>query len=252
MTLIDTHCHLNFSPLGDDLDGVLARARRAGVDRVVVPAYDAETWQPIAELAAAHPGTIYPAYGLHPWASDQPLDHDRLAALLAADDAVALGEVGLDARVDSPPLDTQIPVLTSQLELAHDLGKPVILHCRGAFEELLAVLGRFDPPLRGVMHAWSRPAELALRFVGAGLHLGLGGAVTRRRARVRRAVTELPLDRVVLETDAPSIGLDDVRPENVEPRHVADIARALAELRGEPPQRIADVTTGNAEAVFRL
>ena len=160
--------------------------------------------------------------------------------------------MGLDSKIDSPALDAQTPVLTAQLELAHDLGKPVILHCRGAFEELLAVLERFDQPLRGVMHAWSRPAELALRFVGAGLHLGLGGAVTRRRARVRDAVGELPLDRLVLETDAPSIGLEDVRPKNVEPRHVVDIARAVAALRGESPQRVAEVTTGNAEAVFGI
>ena len=166
---------------------------------------------------------------------------------------VAIGEIGLDTKIEGPDLATQLPILRTQLELAIDLDLPVILHCRGAFEELLAEVDRFGGRLRGVLHAWSRGPELARRFVAAGLHLGLGGAVTRPRARrVRRTAEVLPVEHFVLETDAPSIGLDGVPAAETEPGHVADIAAALAEIRGETLATIAEVTTRNAERLFRL
>ncbi len=250
--LIDTHCHLNFAPLGDDPAAVLQRAAHAGVDRVIVPAYDHATWEPIVALAAAHPGVVRPALGLHPWVADHPLDLDHLADHLRESGAVAVGEIGLDTKVEEPALPAQVAALEKQLELARDLDLPVILHCRGAFAELDEILRRFSPRLAGVLHAFSRPPELAEQFLRLGLHLGLGGAVTRPRARVRQAVGEIPLERVVLETDAPSIGLDGVESENAEPRHVAQVAAAVAELRGVGPEQVAAVTTAAAERLFGL
>ena len=166
---------------------------------------------------------------------------------------VAVGEIGLDTKVEGPDLTIQLPILRAQFELAVDLDLPVILHCRGAFEELLVEVDRFGGRLRGVLHAWSRGPDLARRFVAAGLYLGLGGAVTRPRARrVRRTVEVLPAEHFVLETDAPSIGLDGVPAAETEPGHVADIAAAVAGIRGETVATIAEVTTRNAERLFRL
>ncbi|MEZ4386016.1 MAG: TatD family hydrolase [Candidatus Krumholzibacteriia bacterium] len=251
--LVDTHCHLTFPPLCDQLAAVLAHARQAGVARVVVPAYDPPSWAQVSALADAHPGVVFAAYGLHPWVADQALDLDGLATLLSRPGTVALGEVGLDGKIAGPSVAAQLPVLEAQLALAHDLGKPVILHCRGAFEELLAVLGRFTPRLRGVVHAWSRGPELARRFLALGLHLGIGGAATRPNARQLHAtVTSVPLERLLLETDAPSIGLDGVDPIACEPHHVADVARAVAALREEPRDQVAARTTAAAEALFGL
>jgi TatD DNase family protein len=250
--LVDTHCHLNFAPLADDAAAVLDRARHAGVTRVVVPAYDPATWDPIEELATAHAGAVFPALGLHPWVADHRLDLDDLAHRLRRSEAVAVGEIGLDARVDQPALTVQVAVLERQLELACDLDLPVILHCRGAFEDLAGILARFTPRLSGVLHAFARPAELAARFVGLGLHLGLGGAVTRPRARVRAAVAEIPVERLLLETDAPSIGLQGVPAQDAEPRHVAQVAAAVAELRGEAPAAVTAATTLAAERLFGL
>lgn len=165
--------------------------------------------------------------------------------------AVAVGEIGLDTKVDEADIERQVQVLRCQLELACDRELPVILHCRGAFPQLADEVRRFGGRLRGVVHAFSRGPELARELVELGLLLGIGGAVTRPRAdRVRRAVQRVPLDRLVLETDAPSIGLDGVPAEEAEPRHVADVAAALAEVLGEPIERVAEVTTGNAEALF--
>lgn len=256
MQFVDTHCHLYSLPPGEG-PAALARAAARGVTRVIVPAYDAASWADLPALAAL-PG-VFVAYGLHPWVADGS-DPNRIRNSLAhAIEAatcrpVAIGEIGLDAKLDAegPDLPTQLAILRPQLELAVDLDLPAILHCRGAFEDLLAEVARFGGQLTGVLHAWSRGPELAERFTRAGLALGLGGAVTRDKARVRRAAQTLPLEHFVLETDAPSIGLADVAPADTEPHHTADIAAALAELRGEPIATIAEVTTSHACRLFNL
>ncbi len=266
--LVDTHCHLNMPPLGDDPGAVLARAAATGVMQVIIPAYDLASWNPIISLAATYP-EVHAALGLHPWVAFEELspnphtcgvfaiqDHLAVAIKTAAQPIVAVGEIGLDTKVSPADgyadLPKQQEVLAAQLALAVDLDLPVILHCRGAFEELLAEVNRHGGKLRGVMHAYSRGIELAERIITAGLHLGLGGAATREKARVHKALARLPLDRIVLETDAPSIGLDGVLPEQTEPRHVRDIAAVIATARGEPVELIAEVTTSNAHALFRL
>jgi TatD DNase family protein len=249
--LIDTHCHLSYPPLADDLAGVLARAAAAGVSEVVVPAYDTGSWPQVGALAN-RPG-LFVAYGLHPWAAEEELRSDELAALLRGPGVVAVGEIGLDFKLDQFRRERQLELLDRQLELAVDLDLPVLLHCRGAFAEMTAAVERFAPRLRGVVHAYSRGPEPALRFVELGLHVAFGGAVTRPNARrARHTVQVVPLERIVLETDAPSIGLDGVPPEQAEPRHVREVAEALAGLRGESFATIARVTTENAHALLRI
>jgi TatD DNase family protein len=258
MTLTDTHCHLNAQPLGAAPDAVLTRATARGVTRVVVPAYDETSWPEVEAVAACD--NVFAAYGLHPWVAHEVppgalLDEfrERLASQLATKSLVAIGEIGLDTKIEESGLAEQLPVLETQLALARDLDLPVILHCRGAFEELLTAVNAHGGTLKGVLHAYSRGPELAERFVQAGLHIAFGGAVTRDRARrVRKTATRLPLDKIVLETDAPSIGLDGVLPEETEPGHVRDIAEAVAELRSEKLDTIAEVTTANAVRLFNL
>jgi len=233
------------------LPAVLDRAEQADVTKVIVPAYDPPSWDEVIALAAAHQDAIYPSLGLHPWVAGQPLDLDVLAGKLRDCSAVAVGEIGLDGKIESPSLEVQIPVLLQQLELARDLDLPVILHCRGAFEELLTMLERFSPRLPGVLHAFSRSPELARRFMKLGLHLGIGGAVTRMRARQTRATVEaVPLERLVLETDAPSIGLEGVEPIAAEPHHVRNVALAVADLRGITLEAVTTATTDNARRIF--
>lgn len=253
MRLIETHAHLDAKPLADDLAGVLARAREAGVSDIVAPAYDPESWDAVAALAAAHPG-VHPALGLHPWVADRDLDVDDLRAHLLACGAVAVGEIGLDAKIDGPEMERQVAVLRPQLRLARELDLPVILHDRGAAEHLAPLLREVygDAPVRGVVHAFSRGPELARRYLDLGLHLGFGGAVTRTDARARRAAATAPPERIVLETDAPSIGLQDVPAGACEPRHVREVCLALAGLRGLTADAAAALTTENARELFRL
>jgi len=251
MRLIDTHVHLDFPRLRDDLPAVLARARKTGVTAFVLPAYDVTGWDTVAEIAAVH-DDVFPALGLHPWKAHQDFDLDDLRVRLTACHAVAVGEIGLDAKIDAPDLDTQLPVFRAQLRLAHELDLPVILHCRGVFDTFIDVLAE-EGPVSGVAHAFSRGPDLARRLIDLGLHLGLGGAITRPRAkRPRRSAVVTPLDRIVLETDAPGLGMDGVPNGENEPANVSAVAAALAELRETTADEIADRTTRNAHDLFRL
>ena len=252
MRLVDTHCHLTEPPLADHLDEVLERAASVGVGEVVVPAYDTASWAGVAAVTASRPG-LHPAFGLHPWVANEELCLDELELLLRTGGAVAVGEIGLDFKIETFDRQRQLEVLDRQLALAVELDLPVLLHCRGAFPELTGAVARFAPRLRGVVHAYSRGPEPALAFVDLGLHIAFGGAITRPNARrARHTAAVVPLDRVVLETDAPSIGLDGVPPEAAEPRHVLDVATALAGLRGERLATIAAVTTATAHDLFRV
>ena len=249
MELVDTHCHLYVEPLGQDAAGVLARARAAGVATVVVPAYDLASWPLVHELALQD--GVLAMYGLHPWVADEELDMDRLTQALRGPRVVGVGEIGLDYRIEGPGGAVQLAALTKQLDLAVDLDLPVNLHCRGAFEELLRLLARYRPRLRGMVHAFSRGPDLARRFLDHGLMLSFGGAITRPRAeRARRSAQIAPLESILLETDAPSIGMEDLGPEEVEPCHTRSVALALAELRGSSLEDVARATTANAQRLF--
>lgn len=250
MELVDTHCHLYEPPLADDIDGVLSRSREAGVTDIVVPAYDTASWAKVRALAE-RPG-IHPALGLHPWVAGEALDPSGLRDALRECRAVAVGEIGLDAKVEGPSLDTQRRTLRLQLRVACELGLPVLLHCRGAFDELIVELRNFAPDLRGIIHAFSRDPNLGQRFLDLGMHLAFGGAVTRPGSKAGRSAAMVPEKRLLLETDAPSIALAEVPPERVEPRHVREIAEAVASLRGTTVEAIGQVTTANAKALLRI
>ena len=258
MTLIETHSHLYMPPLAAAFAAVQARARARQVTDIIIPAYDIPSWDLMTAYETV-PG-LHTAYGIHPWlAHDFPpggsLDEAiaKLKARLDAASPVAIGEIGLDTKIDTSGLDEQIPLLQAQLQLAVDRDLPVILHCRGAFDELLWAVNAHKGRLRGVVHAFSRGPDLGARFIDAGLHIAFGGAITRPTAkRPRKGALRLPLERILLETDSPSIGLDGVLPADTEPAHVADVAVALAKLRGLSLAEVAAVTTANARALFAL
>ncbi|MDD5306216.1 MAG: TatD family hydrolase [Deltaproteobacteria bacterium] len=249
--IVDTHCHLTIAPLSADVDGVLARASEAGVTRVVAAAYDTASWDPLAALSGRN--GVFVAFGLHPWVSSEELDLGRLERLLRGHNAVAVGEIGLDFKIEGCDRERQVRAFESQLDVAAALGLPVLLHCRSAFEEMLAILKRRPAPVKGVVHAFSRGPELMRRFLALGLHVAFGGAITRPGAdRARSSAAAAPVDRVLVETDAPSIGLEGVEANDVEPRHAAFVVRALASLRGLSFEDAALLTTANARRLFGL
>lgn len=250
MTWFDTHCHLDMGALAIRSAEVVARARAEGVEQVLAVAYNRASLATVSGLAGL-PG-VSCALGQHPWVADEELVRDELAAHLASSGAVAVGEIGLDFRLEkAPPRERQISQLVWQLELALDLNLPVCLHVRGAFDEMLQILGRFRPRLRGVVHAFSRAPALAERFVALGLHVAFGGTITQESAHAAHAAVKVvPLDRLLVETDAPAIALRGCPAAEVEPRHAAQVGRALAALRGLAADEVARITTGNACRLF--
>jgi TatD DNase family protein len=246
MRLFDSHCHLFMEPLGSAPAEVLERARAARVSRMLVPAVDIASWDAIRELTGL-PG-VYAAYGLHPWDAALGLDVNRLRDTLSVAGGIAIGEIGLDSKADGSPMVLQEQIFLAQLELALEMDLPVVLHCRGAFDEMLSILS--DPPfsgrIRGVVHAFSKGPELALRFLDLGLLIAFGGAVTRPGARrAHESAAFVPEDLFLLETDAPSIGLEGVEPGDAEPVHVARVALAMASIRKRTLEEVAETSWRN-------
>ncbi len=237
-------------PLGSSVGAVLRRASSAGITRYVVPAYDRASWRAASDLSE-RPG-VRCALGIHPWAAAEGVDGQTLERALQSSGAVAVGEVGLDGKVDVP-MDLQRKVLADQLEVALDLDLPVILHCRGDYDLLLSMLGCFEGSLRGVFHAFSRGPQLARSLVDLGLHLGVGGAATRPRARrIGRSLPGIPRERLLLETDSPSMGMDGVAPGESEPRDVRKVCVAAARTLEMEPGELAEITWRNADELFGL
>lgn len=248
--MVDTHCHLSFDPLESDIENVLKRSKDKGVTRIIHPSYDTASWSKVS--AMQHEG-VFPAFGLHPWVAEEKLDVETLENLLVKHKAVALGEIGLDYHLKIFDKDRQIEVFRLQLDIAKKLDLPVLLHCRGAFDDMFDILKEYSPDLKGVIHAFSKSPELAKRFLDLGYMIAFGGAVTRKNAhKARKSAAYVPIESILLETDAPSIGINNVDAKNVEPGHVAEIAEYLAEIRFIDITEVAAGTTKNAERLFNI
>jgi TatD DNase family protein len=251
--IFDSHCHLDDPEFDPDRDAVVARARAAGVLGQLVPAIDRGTWEKTREACASAPG-LHAAYGLHPLLLPQhrPEHLDELEAWIAAEAPKAVGECGLDHYVDGLDADTQRFYFRRQLEIARAAGLPVVVHARRAFEEAIAELRRL-PGLTGVVHSFAGSEEQARQLFGMGFCLGLGGPVTYERARrIRRVAASMPLEYLLLETDAPDQPDSTRRGQRNEPAFLVDVLACIARLRDEDPARVAQATSDNARRLFRL
>ncbi|WP_257385238.1 TatD family hydrolase [Tahibacter caeni] len=253
LPLIDSHCHLDAPEFDADRDAVVARARQAGVVAQVIPAIRAADWPALAALCGREPG-LHAAYGLHPlYLAEHAEAHlQGLRERLAAGGAVAVGECGLDYFVEGLDPDTQRRFFRGQLALAREFELPVVVHARRAVEEVIHTL-RDYPGLRGVVHSYSGSEEQARQLCRLGFLLGIGGPVSYSRAhRLRRIVAELPLEHLLLESDAPDQPPAAQRGERNEPASIAAVLDEIAALRSEPRETIAAATTANARRLFNL
>lgn len=249
--LIDTHCHLDFPVFDEDRARLLARARAAGVEQCVVPGVIADDWQRL--LSCCESFNLLPALGLHPCflARHQDSDLGVLEQLLMQYPVVAVGEIGLDFFIPEPEPERQLALFEAQLKLAQRFNLPVLLHVRKAHDQVLALLRRYRLERGGIVHAYSGSLQQAQQYLQLGFRLGIGGTLSYSRAkRLREIVTTLALESFVLETDAPDIPLADYRDEPNRPERVAEVAALIAQLRGEPLERVAEVTSRTAQALL--
>lgn len=251
--LIDSHCHIDAPEFDVDRDAVIARARAAGVSRQIVPAVSAAGWETLRSLCGAAPG-LHPAYGMHPmFLGEHRPDH--LIALrdwIERERPVAVGECGLDYFVEGLDAGQQSLYFEGQLRLARDFELPVIVHARRAVDAVMAAIRRFGP-LRGVVHSFSGSADQARRLHALGFLVGLGGPVTYTRAnRLRALAASLPIECLLLETDAPDQPDSGHRGQRNEPSRLTTVRDTIAALRGVEPEVVAQATTANAERLFRL
>lgn len=253
MSLIDSHCHLDADEFDHDRAQVIARAQAAGVRTQVVPAVTAASWPKLRETCQLADG-LYPAYGLHPMFLDQhrPEHLDQLREWIAREQPCAVGECGLDFFVEGLDAEQQQFYFDGQLRIAREFDLPVIVHARRAVDAVIAAIKQVGG-LRGVIHSFPGSPEQATQLHKLGFLVGLGGPLTYERAqRLQRLVAQLPLEQLLLETDAPDQPDANIRGERNEPARLTVIAETVARLRGESVEAIAGQTAANARRLFAL
>lgn len=255
LDLFDTHAHLHFPEFADDLDAVLTRARAAGVRRMLTIGTDVETSRAAIALAAREVD-VWASVGIHPHDAGEADDAAlvEIERLARAPRVVALGEMGLDFFRNLSPAEAQVRAFRTQLDIARRLGKPVLVHCRDAHDAVLATLGEARVGERGgIMHCFSGDAAIARRCLDLGLLISLAGPVTYPKARALPEVARMvPADRLVVETDCPFLPPQPHRGKRNEPAWVAITAARVAELRGEPVDRLAARMSANACALLGI
>ncbi|WP_164670610.1 TatD family hydrolase [Virgibacillus doumboii] len=253
--LFDTHVHVNARDFFDDRDETIQRAFDAGVKYMVVVGFDRETI-PIAMEIAEQYETIYAAVGWHPVDAVDMKDEDLawIEELSAHPKVVAIGEMGLDYHWDKSPKDVQKEVFRKQIALAKKVNMPIIIHNREATEDIMEVLQEEDAnEVGGIMHCYNDSAEFVQAFLDMNFYISLGGPVTFKNATLPKDVAvEVPLDRLLVETDAPFLAPHPNRGKRNEPAYVKLVAEKIAELREMPFDELSNITTQNALTFFGI
>jgi len=250
--MIDSHCHLTDPRLAEQLDMVLERAAAAGVGRMITIGTDLDDAIKVVEVCRAL-DNVRCAIGVHPNRCGQvPIeDLPRLRQLQSDPSVLALGEMGLDYHWDYSPRDRQRHAFEFQLQLASELNRPVVIHCREATDDCLAIM-RHYPAARAVFHCFTGSQEEARKILDAGYLLGFTGAVTFKKNDELRAACKLaPLDRILVETDAPYLSPEPVRKQKTnEPAFVLHVAAVVAQVHGISAEELDRITTENVGALF--
>lgn len=255
MKLVDTHCHLDFSAFDEDRTEVLDACWRQGIGKIIIPAVTKSNWPSVLGLCEQD-ARLFPALGLHPVFTEQHQDSDlqelERQLFMHRKQVVAVGEIGLDFYIKEPDKDKQSIFFETQLQLARQADLPVILHVRKAHDQVLALLQHAGVK-GGTAHAFNGSLQQAKKYIELGFKLGFGGTLTYENAnKIHAMAKNLPLDSIVLETDAPDMVIASHKGQRNSPVYLPEILQALARLRSEKIEQIAEQTTANAHAVFSL
>lgn len=249
MFVIDSHCHLTDKRFEADRDDVISRAKTTGISEFIVPATRVSDWQAVQSLARNNTD-IHPAFGLHPWFNHHEEDLKQLPVFLQR--AVAVGECGLDSALSDIDMEKQLYFFRAQLKLAFDFNLPVIIHAYKTIDLTISELKNF-PDLKGVIHSFSGSLQQAEKLIQRGFYLGFGGNVTYPRAnRLRTLLQQLPLESLLLETDAPDQPICSQQGKRNEPSFLIEIARQIATLRQIETDQLISSCNCNARELFKL
>lgn len=251
--IIDSHCHIDFTDFDADRSEVIQRAQQLGVEKIIVPGVQRTSWDRVRHCCDAYP-PLYPCYGLHPYFIDEHKQGDiqALESYISQHRPVAIGECGLDFFLKDLDREQQQFYFEQQLDIALQADLPVVIHARKSTEAVIDAIKQRHG-LRGMIHSYSGSYEQAVKLIDLGFYLSFGGPLTFPQAtRLRKLVSQLPLDSILVETDAPDQPGRMANKQRNEPAFIIEVVEQIAQLHHTDVDQVADITTQNAKALFQL
>ena len=255
MRFIDTHAHLYSNPIKENLSGVVKNAFDNGIDTILMPAIDSSTLHAMLDVETTYPKNCMAMMGLHPCSVKENVEEELevVEQQLQKRKFIAIGEIGLDFYWDKTFIAQQHHAFNKQMEWALAYSLPIVIHTRNAMGETIEAVKPFAKKgVRGIFHCFSGSKESAEQIIGMGFHLGLGGVLTYKNAGVAEAIATIPMEWLVLETDAPYLAPVPYRGKTNEPAFMIQVAMKLAEIKNIPLHEVAAMTTQNAMGVFGI
>jgi TatD DNase family protein len=253
MRFIDTHSHIYDTGFQEDMDAVMVAAKSVGIEKIYMPGIDSTCIDDMMGMETKYPGFCIPMMGLHPCYVKENYQEELaiVEGWLAKRKFAAIGEIGLDYYWDKTFAKEQQLVFEKQMQWGLDLGLPINIHTRNAMGETIEMVKPFAKKgLKGIFHCFSGSKESAEQIVEMGFLLGLGGVLTYKNAGVAEAVVDIPMEFLVLETDAPYLPPVPYRGKRNEPAFMIEVAKKLAEIKNIPLHEVGEITSGNAERIF--
>jgi TatD DNase family protein len=253
MQLIDTHCHLFLEEFDSDRKEIINRSIESDIIYLINPNVDASTIIALYSTCQINPKVCLPALGLHPCSvkEDYKTQLETIKQYIDKNKPIAIGEIGIDLYWDKTTIEQQKLALEEQLQWAVDMNLPVLIHNRDAFDQVFEIVQKY-PSLHGVFHAFSGNLEQAEKVLNTKFFFGIGGVVTFKNAGLDKIVQEIPIDRILLETDAPYLTPVPYRGKRNEPGYLKSIAEKIAEIKGMSAKDVASITTQNAKSLFGI
>ncbi len=253
MIFIDTHTHLNSEAFDVDRSSVIENAIGEGVSRFLIPSIDSASYKGMLDLESQYPNHVSLMMGLHPTHvnNDYQEELDFVKQKLSERPFIAVGEIGIDLYWDKTYLKEQQQAFDKQISWAKEYNLPINIHCRAAFDEVFEILEQHkSSDLRGVFHCFTGDLSQAKRAIDCGMHLGIGGVVTFKNGKIDRFLNEIPLENIVLETDAPYLAPVPFRGKRNESAHLVLVAERLSEIYGVSVEHVANITTDTVKKMF--
>ncbi len=253
MILTDTHTHLYYETDPEKLSDLMQRSLDNKVCRLFLPNVDSESIPLVFGLSERYPDHCFPMLGLHPCdvKANYKEELDSISKEIAQRKVYAIGEIGIDLYWDKSTLSLQQEAFRTQIDWAKNLGLPIVIHCREAFDEIFEILNELkDDKLRGIFHCFSGTLEQAHKVIGLGFYLGIGGVLTYKNSGLDKVLQDVSLDHLVLETDSPYLTPVPFRGKPNESSYLVYIAQKLADLKQVSLEEIAELTTRNSRIVF--